>query len=321
MPPGYAILRDRWAYSDKLTPNGVVVGLFKARLTAMGCFQQPGKDYTDTYASVMTTHTFRLLLQLYNSDPSHRMAHWDVSTAFVHAPLKERVYMKQASGHEVKGRETWVYLLVKALYGTKQAAHAWQQHLKKLLCKANCKPLQNDEATYMRREGGAFVLIGTHVDVFVLYNAKGEALKDAVWRLLSSELTIKDLGEANWTLQMSIERNAKEGWLKLSQESFTKEVLRRFNMADCKAVPTPAVDVGAEASMSDEDLPTTPEQQKQVADLPFLELIGCLWWLAQMTRPDVYVALQKASKWVVAMVDAHLALPSWYNRSWPYLHA
>ena len=64
VPPGYAILRDRWAYSDKLTPNGVVVGLFKARLTAMGCFQQPGKDYTDTYASVMTTHTFRLLLQL-----------------------------------------------------------------------------------------------------------------------------------------------------------------------------------------------------------------------------------------------------------------
>ena len=32
--------------------------------------------------------------------------------------------------------------------------------------------------------------------------------------------------------------------------------------------------------------------------MPFLELIGCLWWLAQMTRPDIFVALQQASKWV-----------------------
>ena len=29
--------------------------------------------------------------------------------------------------------------------------------------------------------------------------------------------------------------------------------------------------------------------------LPFQELI---WWLAQMTRPDIFVALQKASQWV-----------------------
>jgi len=245
------------------------------------------------------------------------MGHWDVSTAFVHAPLAERVYMRQASGHEVKGKETWVYQLVKALYGTKQAARAWQQHLKILLQRAKCLPLENDAATYVRREGTAFVLIGTHVDdLFVLHNALGTRLKDEVWKLLSTELAIKDLGEATWTLQMNIARNAKQGWLKLSQEGFTKEVLRRFNMLDCKTAPTPAVDVGDEVTITEADMPTDAAEQKRVAELPVMELVGCLWWLAQMTRPDIYVALQKASKWVARPSDK---LWRWLQRILRYL--
>ena len=98
VPAGVNVLRDRWAYSDKLSPGGTSIEKFKARLTVMGCFQQAGVDYTDTYASVMSTRTFRMLLQLYNSHEEHSMRHWDVSTAFIHAPLKEKVYMKQATG-------------------------------------------------------------------------------------------------------------------------------------------------------------------------------------------------------------------------------
>ena len=91
VPVGVPILRDRWAYDDKLAPGGKIIERFKARLTAMGCFQKAGIDYTDTYASVMSTRMFRYLLQIYNSEESNSMEHWDVSTAFIHAPLKEKV--------------------------------------------------------------------------------------------------------------------------------------------------------------------------------------------------------------------------------------
>src|SRR5690349_10225617 len=50
--------------------------------------------------------------------------------------------------------------------------------------------------------------------------------------------------------------------------------------------------------MCDSDVATTQEQLDEIKDLPFLELIGCLWWLAQMTRVDIFVALQRASHWV-----------------------
>ena len=175
VPSECTVLRDRWAYDDKLGPGGLAYVRFKARLTAMGCFQREGIDVTDTFACVMSTRTFRTLLQLWNSDPTHSMDHWDVSTAFIHAPLKERVYMKQATGHEVKGKESWVYLLKKALYGTKQAAHAWQQHLKMLLAKCGLLPLIVDPATYVLHDDGAFVLAGTHVDdLFVMLQSKSQ---------------------------------------------------------------------------------------------------------------------------------------------------
>ena len=44
VPPNCTVLRDRWAYSDKLGPDGKVER-FKARLTAMGCHQRPGVDF------------------------------------------------------------------------------------------------------------------------------------------------------------------------------------------------------------------------------------------------------------------------------------
>src|SRR4051812_5561651 len=89
VPRGCTVLRDRWDYDDKLNPGGTQIEKFKARLTVMGNFQQAGIDYTDTYASVMSTRTFRMLLQLYNSCEQNQMMHWDVSTAFVHAPQGE----------------------------------------------------------------------------------------------------------------------------------------------------------------------------------------------------------------------------------------
>ena len=80
---------------------------------------------------------------------------------------------------------------------------------------------------------------------------------------MNTHLTIKDLGEAAWTLQMSIRRDVAKGTLKLSQETFTLEVLRRFNMSECKPLPTPAVDVGAEAPMTKRIVPPHQRIEKQ----------------------------------------------------------
>src|SRR5689334_18202535 len=99
-------------------------------MVAMGFTQVEGVDYDETFASVMTTKTFRILLAIWNLNPELRFEHWDVKTAFVNAPLKETVYCRQVPGFERPGVEDKILLLKKALYGTKQAANAWQSFRK-----------------------------------------------------------------------------------------------------------------------------------------------------------------------------------------------
>ena len=187
VPPGCPVLLDRWAYDDKLAPGGQVIERFKARLTAMGCFQKAGVDYKLHGRSAD-------LLQLYNNAEENSMDHWDVSTAFIHAPLKEQVWMRQASGHEVKGKEGYVCLLLKALYGTKQAAHAWQLHLKGLMVEQEFLSLPLDPATYVKRVKNAFVVVAhTWMTYSSSTTAKGSRSKNACAHL-SSKLSIKTRG-------------------------------------------------------------------------------------------------------------------------------
>ena len=49
--------------------------------------------------------------------------------AFVQAPVEEEIYVHQIKDFEKPGQETKILRLKKALYGTKQAANAWQKFL------------------------------------------------------------------------------------------------------------------------------------------------------------------------------------------------
>jgi len=70
----------------------------------------------------MTTKSFRILLSIWNNSPDFNFEH---KNAFVNTPLSETIYVRQVEGFEKKGEENKILKLKKALYGTKQAAHAY----------------------------------------------------------------------------------------------------------------------------------------------------------------------------------------------------
>jgi hypothetical protein len=128
LPRNTNILRAKFVFDIKRGGGGEFLK-YKARMVACGYTQVEGVDYFDTYASVMNTKSFRVLLALYNKDASMSMQHWDVKQAFVNAPLEETVYVHQVKGFERPGQLEKILKLNKALYGTRQAAHAWQKYL------------------------------------------------------------------------------------------------------------------------------------------------------------------------------------------------
>ncbi|GKC10207.1 retrovirus-related pol polyprotein from transposon TNT 1-94 [Tanacetum coccineum] len=55
----------------------------------------------------------------------------DVKSAFLNGLLQEQVYVEQVEGYVAKAWESKVLRLEKALYGRKQAPHAWNTRIDK----------------------------------------------------------------------------------------------------------------------------------------------------------------------------------------------
>ena len=116
---------------------------------------------------------------------------------------------------------------------------------------------------------------------------------------LSKEVTVKNEGTVHWALKTLIERDPEGGVLKISQGAYALEVIQRFGFASAKVASTPAFDAGPLAEMLPEDLPKNEDDIALLHLLhPFYEAIGCLWWLANISRPDIYLAVQRAAKYV-----------------------
>jgi len=223
------------------------------------------------------------------------MEHWDIKQAFVNAPLSQTLYMHPVAGFGMDGK---VLRLKKALYGTKQAAREWQSFLKSKLVEIGGVPCLKDECVYIFREGEGWLYLSTHVDdLFPLFNPDGKCIRDKVFEHLSKSFVVEARGEVAWALSTKIERDANKGILKISQEEDINSLLREFGLGEVAVAPTPMIDKGADADISDADLPKTEEEKRAVAGFQFRNIIGKIWWLALISRPDVTLAVHRCACW------------------------
>ena len=115
---------------DILFPNWVLElkwdGRHKARLTANGKRQRKGVNFDSSFAATLSLPLMRiaitimLLLDMI-------MGQYDVPTAFLNSPIDRPVYMYPPKGYKMpKGKEDWVWELLKCVYGLKQASRMWR---------------------------------------------------------------------------------------------------------------------------------------------------------------------------------------------------
>ena len=222
------------------------------------------------------------------------MQHWDVKQAFVNAPIEEVVYVQQIKGFERENTQGKVLKLKKALYGTKQAAHAWQKYLSGILVKMGGRRNLKDECVYVFREGEGVCIIGTHVDdLFPLCNKTGVVIREKILKELRSHVEIDDRGEIEYALDTRVECDREKGEIRISQEKYIRSVIKEFNQetSNGKETPAPTTD------LSEEDVPTTSEEIRVASELPIRNAIGKLWWAAGISRPDIVCALHKCASW------------------------
>ena len=100
----------------------------------------------------------------------------------------------------------------------------------------------------------------------MLIAAKGKKEITTLKAQLSSEFEMKDLGAAKKILGMEITRDRNSGLLFLSQQSYIKKVLHRFNMHDAKSVSTP---IAPHFKLSSSHCPSNDEEFEYMLRVPY----------------------------------------------------
>jgi len=111
---------------------------YKARLVAKGCAQRPGYDFVDTHLPVVRLESICAILAIAPTWKLH-IHQLDVKGAYLNGTLKEKVYMKQPEGYS--DGIPHVCLLIKMLYGLKQASREWNLEFDRKLQKCGYSPL------------------------------------------------------------------------------------------------------------------------------------------------------------------------------------
>ena len=295
VPKGKNILRGKWILTDKRGEDGRMLK-FKARFVAMGNTQKYLVDYDETFAGVMVSKSFRIMLAILNEDPENEMEHWDVKMAFTQAPLEDEIFMHEPEGFETEEKEKQVCLLKKSLYGLKQSARNWQLLLRSYFLQNGISPTHADPCVFWKKDKNAFCVCSTHVDdIFVLFNKGGKQFRDSLFESILDKIPIENLGSVSWALKTSILRDRENGVIKISQEQYCREYLSKAGPRKFPALKSPATNPNfPDAQTADDALDRLDESLKK----EFQSDIGAFWWLAQISRPDIFYAVHRCSKLV-----------------------
>jgi transposase InsO family protein len=286
------IMGCRWLYKIKYNSEGELER-FKARLVGQGFTQVYGVDFNETFAPVVKYKSLRVLLSV-ASILNYDIKQLDIVTAFLYATVKEDIYMRQPKGYETGGANM-VWKLKKALYGTKQAPHEWNNELNGFivgdLAFNRCK---SDTCMYTRVSSTGHIMIMSIFvdDIICAFHPADHDEWLQIKQQISSKYKISDLGDLQFILGMKIIRDRKAKTIIITHERYINDMLSKFSMSDCATSDTPELTTKFNIKVNSGELVDTTLYQS---------LVGALLYTAISVRADISHA--------VNMLSRHLQTP------------
>ena len=281
-PEKEEVLKSGWVYKLKTNPQGEVKR-FKARFIVKGYSQREGIDYKETFSPVARYETIRMMLAIAAAQGLD-IIQFDVATAFLNSTLSEDIYMQQPQGYERGDPSEIVCKLKKGLYGHKQASREWYVTLTKKLNKMGFKAVTSDPCLFVKtdedEENPIYIVI--YVDDGMIIGRNLDELNAELEELQKSfKLSIQPL-----TRFLGIEIKRTQNGIFIHQHKYTVDLLKRFNMSECKTLDVP-MQPGLHLEGS---IPVDMQY-------PYQELIGSLLFLVRCTRPDIAYAVHYLSRY------------------------
>ncbi|KAH9790789.1 hypothetical protein KPL71_003509 [Citrus sinensis] len=270
LPKGHKAIDVKWVYKTKRNAKGEIERQ-KARIVAKGYSQKAGTDYDEN---------------------KWKIFQMDVKCAFLNGFLEEEVYIEQSLGYVVKRHEDKILRLKKALYGLKQAPMAWNSRIDKYFQENGFTKCPYEHALYVKEKAGDILIVCLYVDDLIFTGSDPSLFKEFK-RVMIKEFEMTDIGLMAYYL--GIEVKQKEEDIFISQESYAKEILKKFKMNDCKPISTP-VECGVKLSKHNEGEDIDPTF--------FKSLVGSLRYLT-CTRSYILYVVGLVSRYMENLKTTH----------------
>ena len=254
--------------------------------------------------------TFRIFLTFVAVYSLHTCA-LDVKTAFLNAEMEREVWMKPPDDLQDMMKQLFtdsevtaeqkkmlraqlerlergdMLLLLKALYGSKDAGRLWYIDIDGFLKSENFKANKADNCFYtLVLNESEWVLLLLYVDDIIIA-ASSYVLCRKYTRIISDKYRCTVLGELVQYLNIQIDHHRDTKTIYLCQEHYIDAMNDEFIgiFPKNRLVNTPMLEGLKLLATEEENL--TREQSRYVSTFPYRKLIGCLLYVNVCTRPAI----------------------------------
>nr|GEW78673.1 hypothetical protein [Tanacetum cinerariifolium] len=133
----------------------------------------------------------------------------DVKTSFLHASLKEDVYMCQLEGFIDADHPSHVYKLKKVLYGLKQASRAWYHELSTFLLQNGFSKGTIDLTLFTRRFDDDILVVQVYVDD-IIFGSTNPRYATHFSDVMKSRFEMSMMGEMTFFLGLQINQSPSD---------------------------------------------------------------------------------------------------------------
>ena len=294
VPEGANIIDSTWAMKKKAS------GVLRARLNARGFKQIDGVDYNEHSRSSPVVNEITILMIFVLII----MANWwaellDIKGAFLHGDFEpgEKVYMKVPEGFEKWYPGNVVLLLLKTIYGTRQAALAfWRKLLAAFRLMQYGRSTADPCLYYKWTEYGVIIWISWVDDCLIT------GTKDAVVhakKQMMEQFDCDEIGEMKEYIGCKIDRT--EDSIKITQPVLMQSYTDEFDLSDIRAPATPVEPGLVQLQKQEGETPLDAAEQKI-----YRSGVGKLLHMMKKSRPDILNPVRELSKFMQEATPRHM---------------
>ncbi|CAK1579065.1 unnamed protein product [Parnassius mnemosyne] len=274
---GQRTLTTKWVFAIKKNEDNQT--RYKACRCARGFTQIKDVDYQEIFSPTTRYDSIRIILSI-AAKYKLEIQQFDVKTAFLNGYLEENIFIEVPEG--VILDKSYVLKLNKSLYGLKQASRCWNKRFTEFLMKYGFVQSQAGNCIFIGVFNKIKVILIIYVDDALVISSSKQLIQEII-EFLKQAFKIKVM-PLRYFVGMEIERI--NNCIHIHQRDYIEQIIERFCMTNATPTSTPA----------DVNVIMTKNEDENIINFPYRELIGSLLFLCSVSRPDISFAVNVLSK-------------------------